>query len=64
MKIFDVFKRAIEFFAGKATIRKDGNKSKPYCVYSKNGKNMGCYPSRKSAEKRLREIEIFKHLNK
>lgn len=46
-----------------AIIRKDGPASKPYCVYSeKTGRNFGCYSTRKGAEKRLRQIEIQKHI--
>lgn len=53
--------RAME--AATAVIRKDGPKSKPYCVYSeKTGRKFGCYPSRKQAEKRLAQIEKFKHI--
>ena len=41
------------------TIRKQGNK---YVIYSKDGKKkLGTYDSRKDAEKRLRQIEYFKH---
>lgn len=47
-----------------AVIRKNGPKSKPYCIYSKTGKNLGCYPTRKQAEDRLKEIETFKALDK
>ena len=32
-----------------------------YRVYSEKGKNMGTYPSRDGAKKRLRQIEYFKH---
>lgn len=32
-----------------------------WCVISKKGKSLGCYPSRKAALKRLRQIEFFKH---
>jgi len=35
-----------------------------YRVYSKNGKNLGTYDSKSAAEKRLKDIEFFKHLNK
>ncbi len=45
-----------------AVIRKDGTDSKPYCIYSKTGKGLGCYSSKKQAEKRLEEIEMFKHM--
>lgn len=44
------------------TIRKVGNK---YVIYSKSGdKKLGTYTSRKAAEKRLRQIEYFKHAGK
>ena len=53
--------RAME--AATAVIRKDGPKSKPFCVYSeKTGRKFGCYPTRKQAEKRLAQIEMFKHI--
>ncbi|RLC89070.1 MAG: hypothetical protein DRJ03_00505 [Chloroflexi bacterium] len=53
--------RAME--AATAVIRKDGPKSKPYCVYSeKTGRKFGCYPTRKQAEKRLGQMEKFKHM--
>ena len=53
--------RAME--VATAVIRKDGPKSKPYCVYSeKTGRKFGCYPSRKQAEERLAQLEKFKHM--
>lgn len=42
-----------------AYIRKVGSE---YCVFSKSGKRMGCYKSRPAAEKRLKQIEMFKHM--
>lgn len=45
-----------------AVIRKDGTTNKPYCIYSKTGKSLGCYPSKKAAEDRLKEIEMHKHM--
>ena len=45
-----------------AVIRKDGTKSKPFCIYSKKGKKLGCFETFKGAEKRLAEIEMFKHI--
>lgn len=40
-------------------IRKQGNK---YVVQSEDGsRNFGTYTSRKEAEKRLRQVEYFKH---
>ena len=44
------------------TIRKQGDK---YVIYSKDGsKKLGTYTSRKAAEKRLGQIEYFKHAGK
>lgn len=40
------------------TIRKQGGK---FCVYSESGKKLGEYATRAEAEKRLRQIEYFKH---
>jgi len=54
--------RAAEWALERTTaiIRKDGPKSTPYCVYSeKTGRKFGCYKSRKGAEKRLAQIEMF-----
>jgi hypothetical protein len=39
-------------------IRKFG---KLYKVLSSKGKNLGKYTSKKAAEKRLRQVEYFKH---
>ena len=53
--------RAMEI--ATAVIRKDGTKSKPYCVYSeKTGRKFGCYKTREAAKKRLAQIEMFKHM--
>lgn len=53
--------RALE--SATAVIRKDGSKSKPYCVYSeKTGRGFGCYATREQAKKRLAQIEMFKHI--
>jgi hypothetical protein len=35
--------------------------SSEYCIYSKEGKNLGCYKTREAAVKRLHQIEFFKH---
>ena len=43
----------------QAFIRKEGSQ---HCVKSEKGKNLGCSPTRQGAEKRLREVEYFKHL--
>jgi hypothetical protein len=42
-----------------AVIRKKGNK---FCIYSKTGKNLGCYKTKKEAENRLSQIEMWKHM--
>jgi len=42
-----------------AVIRKTPNKNE-WCVYSHSGKNFGCFPSKKKAEERLRQVEYFK----
>lgn len=48
-----------------AIIRKDGPKSRPYCVYSeKTGRKFGCYKTREAAKKRLAQLEKFKHMKK
>ena len=39
-------------------IRKEDDK---YVIFSKGGKRLGTYDTRKEAEKRLRQIETFKH---
>jgi hypothetical protein len=35
-----------------------------YRVLSESGKNMGTYRTKGEAEKRLRQIEMFKHLKR
>ncbi|MCR4324215.1 MAG: hypothetical protein NUV69_00830 [Candidatus Curtissbacteria bacterium] len=35
-----------------------------YRVVAESGRNMGTYGSREEAEKRLKQIEMFKHLKK
>ena len=46
-----------------AIIKKEKGK---YCVRSENNKswNGGCYKSKSKAEKRLRQVEAFKHMSK
>jgi hypothetical protein len=41
-----------------AVIRKSGSQ---WCIFSKNGKRLECFPTRKEAVKRLRQIEFFKN---
>lgn len=40
----------------EAVVRKQGSQ---WCVFSKSGKNLGCFSTRKDALKRLRQIEFF-----
>jgi len=61
-KIFNAIEELDKENQSKAIVRKDGPSDKPYCIYSKDGKNLGCYSSKDSAEKRLKEIEMFKHM--
>lgn len=35
-----------------------------YRVVSESGRNMGTYPTREEAKKRLRQVEFFKHKKK
>ena len=42
-----------------ATIKKEGDE---WVVYSNSGKKMGSYKSKKEAEDRLKQIEMFKHI--
>jgi len=37
---------------------------KKYRVVSEKGRNLGTYPTRAEAEKRLQEVEMFKHMKK
>jgi hypothetical protein len=47
----------------KAIIRKDGPSATPWCVYSeKTGRKFGCYATKEGAEKRLKQLELFKHM--
>lgn len=43
-----------------AMIKKVGNE---WCVFSADGsKRLGCYPTRKEAENRLAQVEMFRHM--
>lgn len=44
-------------------IRREKNKNL-YSVYSENGRRMGMHLTKKEAEKRLQQIEYFKHKKK
>ena len=35
-----------------------------YRVVSESGRNMGTYPTKALAEKRLRQVEMFKHMRR
>ena len=56
----DWYKEIEKQILSKATIRKQGNM---WCVFSKSGKNFGCYKTKMEAEKRLKQIETHKHIN-
>ncbi len=45
----------------KAVIKKVGNQ---HCIFSKSGKKLQCFATRKQALKRLREIEFFSRRDK
>lgn len=38
------------------------NGKKKYRVVSENGRNLGTYSTRAEAEKRLKQVEMFKHM--
>ena len=40
-------------------IKKEGSK---YVVIAESGRKMGTYGTRKEAEKRIKQIEMFKHI--
>jgi len=42
-------------------IRKTPNKNE-WCVIAESGRSMGCYDSKKKAEERLKQVEMFKHM--
>jgi hypothetical protein len=54
--------RCLQGLVKIARIRQLPNGS--YRVLSQKGKDLGTYKSRKAAEKRLRQVEFFKHLDK
>lgn len=37
-------------------------KGNEWCVIAESGRNMGCYPTKPEAEKRLKQVEMFKHM--
>ena len=47
-------------FILKSIIKKTPGKDE-WCVESESGKNLGCSDSREAAEKRLQQVEFFKH---
>lgn len=42
-------------------IRKEGSK---YVVKSEKGKNLGSYKTKAAADKRLKQVEMFKHMKR
>lgn len=59
--INEILGNALNIEQAKSVVRKVGNE---YCVFSKDGKNLGCYDAKKDADERLKQIEMFKHINK
>ena len=55
LKVEQFYKKA---FVKVSYIRQVGGK---WRVFSEKGKNMGTFPTKALAEKRLRQIEYFKH---
>ena len=53
----------VEEIIKKAVIKKLPGKEK-WQVLSEKGKNLGTYDSKEKAEKRLKQVEYFKHLDK
>jgi hypothetical protein len=51
--------REFDILREDAYIRKVG---KEWCIFSEDGDNLGCKGSKKEAEDRLAEIEMFKHM--
>lgn len=45
-------------------ISKIVKKDNKYQVQSEKGKNLGTYDTKEEAEKRLKQVEYFKHKNK
>jgi hypothetical protein len=43
----------------KTMIKKQGEK---YVVYSESGRKFGQYATKKAAQKRLKQMEMFKHM--
>lgn len=56
-------KGSLKRFARIVQRQREGKKV--WCVESeKTGRSFGCYPTREQAEKRLKQIEMFKHMKK
>lgn len=56
--INEILENAYNIEQSKSVVRKQGNE---WCVFSKDGKNLGCYNTKKKANDRLRQIEFFKN---
>ena len=66
MNIFQIAARVDDILTAQdhartAVIRKEGDK---YCVRSEKNKDWsgGCYDTKEEAEKRLQQVEMFKHM--
>lgn len=51
--------REKEAFIKKAKIVEKGDE---FCVEAESGRSMGCYSTKAKAEKRLKQVEMFKHM--
>ena len=61
-KLFDQLKEyTLKESVEESVVKKAGGKRR---VESKKGKNMGEYDTKENAEKRLKQVEMFKHMNK
>lgn len=47
-------------FLSSAVVKKSGSQ---WCIFSKDGEKLECYPTKKEATDRLRQIEFFKTQN-
>ena len=61
--IMETIDKALDVVLLSEKVRKTKNKNQ-WCVFSKKGnRKFGCYPSKKKAVKRLRQVEYFKHMS-
>lgn len=61
MGFLDDAAKAIKEKYSEAVVKKEGSQ---YCIFSKSGKKLECFPTKKEASDRLRQIEFFKNKDK